>query len=147
MNTFRSVHLPVAPSLILLNTLITSKCHIPRLFGFKLSQTALFVQTAFYFLWFYVVILKILAHKREDKLKLGQNSYFVSFGGSQSVLKIPVSEFVHFQVFSPSLADGEEEPLVRVPALLVPGLDLLVDVLALLLTQGPGQAPGRNSGQ
>jgi len=128
MNTLRSVHLPVAPSLILLNTLITSKCHIPRLFGFKLSQTALFVQTAFYFLWFYVVI-------------------FVSFGGSQSVLKIPVSEFVHFQVFSPSLADGEEEPLVRVPALLVPGLDLLVDVLTLLLTLGPGQAPGRNSGQ
>ena len=145
MNTFRSDHLPVAPSLILLNTFITSKCHIPRLFGFKLSQTALFVQTAFYFLWFYVVILKIFIH--EDKLKIGQNSYFVSFGGSQSVLKIPVSEFVHFQVFSPSLADGEEEPLVRVPALLVPGLDLLVDVLALLLTQGPGQAPGRNSGQ
>jgi len=118
----------LAVSALLHALVITGKRHVTRLFGFKLSQTALFVQTAFYFLWFYVVI-------------------FVSFGGSQSVLKIPVSEFVHFQVFSPSLADGEEEPLVRVPALLVPGLDLLVDVLTLLLTLGPGQAPGRNSGQ
>ena len=131
MNTFRSVHLPVAPSLILLNTLITSKCHIPRLFGFKLSQTALFVQTAFYFLWFYVVILKIFVH--EDKLKIGQKSYFVSFGGSQSVLKIPVSEFVHFQVLSPALADRVEEPPVPVPVPVpVQGRDLLVDVVAPL---------------
>ena len=66
MNAFRSVHLSVAPSLILLNALITCKRHVPRLFGFKLSQTALFVQTAFYFLWFYVVILKIFVDEGED---------------------------------------------------------------------------------
>ena len=131
MKALGSVHLSVTPPLI-----VTSKCHVPRLFGFKLSQTALFVQAAFYFLWFYVVILKIFFH--EDELKIGQKSYFVSFWGPQSVLKIPVSEFVHFQVFSPALADRVEEPLVWVPVPVrgLEGLDLLVDVvsgLALLL--------------
>ena len=48
MKALGSVHLSVTPSLILLKALIvTSKCHVPRLFGFKLSQTALFVQAAF----------------------------------------------------------------------------------------------------
>ena len=52
-------HLPV--SALLHALVITGKRHVTRLFGFKLSQTALFVQTAFYLLGFYVVILN---HKR-----------------------------------------------------------------------------------
>ena len=153
MKALGSVHLSVTPSLILLQALIvTSKCHVPRLFGFKLSQTALFVQAAFYFLWFYVVILKIFV-LMSWKVKYKPLSYFVSFGHSQSVLKIPVCEFVHFQVFSPALADRVEEPLVWVPVPVpvrgLEGLDLLVDVvtgLALLLAPWPAQAPGRNIG-
>ena len=137
-------HLPV--SALLHALVITGKRHVTRLFGFKLSQTALFVQTAFYLLGFYVVILN---HKRYFLLlQVRSHSYFVSFGRSQSVLKIPVSEFVHFQVLSPALADRVEEPPVPVPVSVpvpVQGRDLLVDVVAPLALLLP--VPRRNGGK
>ena len=78
-----------------------------------------------------------------------KTSYFVCFWRLQSVLQIPVSEFVHFQVFPPALAYREEEWPVRI---LVPvqRLDLLVDVvpgLTPLLAPRTAQAPWRDGGE